>query len=139
MKTILLFFLFFVFTSSTTDHANLEKPHLPASSILYINNYTAKNITGVTIVKSSGSTYISTFITPFGSQEINLGNTSENITVITHLSGAISGSIQVNEIDPFYCPWLACGTFTNLSMPSLGFYMYSPRWLYVLQNQACFC
>ena len=110
-----------------------------ASSILYVNNYTTKYITGITITKASGSNYISTYISPWGYQEIDLGNTTENITVTVQLSGAISGSLQVNQYDPYYCPWLACSTFTSMSIPDIYFYMYSPRWLYVLEAQACFC
>lgn len=110
-----------------------------ASSILYINNYTTKYITGITITKASGSYYISTYISPWGYQELDLGNTTENITVTVQLSGAISGSLQVNQYDPYYCPWLACSTFTSMAMPDVYFYMYSPPWLYVLEAQACFC
>ncbi len=133
------FFILSSFKGDSSDYNTKLKNGGVASSILYVNNYTTKYITGITITKTSGSYYLSTYISPWDYQEINLGNTTENITVTIQLSGAISGSLQVNEYDPYYCPWLACSTFTTMSMPDIYFYMYSPRWLYVLEAQACFC
>ena len=143
MRHLIVMICCFLVLSSFKGDSSVKDVKIPniktASSVLYVNNYTTKNITGITITKSSGSYYISTYITPWGVEQIDLGNTTENINVTIHLSSAISGSLQVNQYDPYYCPWLACEIFTSLSMPSVSFYMYTPRWLYVLENQACFC
>lgn len=117
---------------------NLATPK-KASSILYINNLTTKNITGITVTKSSGSYYTSTNLAPWDTYTYNMGNTTENISVTIHLSNATSGSLQVNQNDPYECPWLACFSFVSMSMPEITFYMYSPRWMYVLEAQYCFC
>lgn len=143
----LIICLSILFTSSNGDSSNHvnNKNHSIASSILTIKNITSSTtITAVTFTFTvpyhiPSPVTISTNITPGDSQEFNLGGTDEYMFVTLHLSNSISGDIQVNEFDPYYCPWLICSVFSSDSNPNVYFYMYTPRWLYLSDYSQCFC
>lgn len=136
--TMILFL--FQSDSSKTQPENSDKH--PASSILFINNLTSNStINSISVYYPSlGVTDNFTInVAPNGSYRLDLGNTSENVIFSLHLSNSFSGSVQIHEIDPYYCPHLFCNQYTNDNTPGGMFYMYTPRWLYLTNYNYCFC
>jgi len=144
----LFFISFFIYLLPFHSYETLHKTNSEvnkASSILYVKNITTgTTITGITIQYTNpwhNPTFfhINVNIPINGTEIINLGNISETIKVTLELSVPISCNLQVHEVDPYICPWLVCRLFLQTNSPSISFYMYKIRYLYLSEFNICYC